>query len=165
MTGISLLEVTEIIEGLAANGIKVWVDGGWCVDALVGKELRDHHDLDIAVSRADEAALRAWFAAGGYDPRPSNHESAWNFVLGLQDRVVDVHVFEFDEHGTHIYGVEYPAASLTGHASLGGLDVRCIAPEWMFRFKTAYDPAPKDIRDVRALAEKFGFVVPVSHLQ
>jgi hypothetical protein len=33
--------------------------------------------------------------------------------------------------------------------------VDCVAPEWMFRFTTAYAPAPKDIADVQALAEKY----------
>lgn len=66
-------------------------------------------------------------------------------------------------NGHHVYGVEYPADSLTGEATLGDQLVRCISPEWMFRFKTAYEPAPKDLIDVQALAEKFGFAVPANH--
>lgn len=63
MPKMTVQDVTEIVGGLAADGITVWVDGGWCVDALVGLELREHGDLDIAVSRADEKALRDWFSA------------------------------------------------------------------------------------------------------
>nr|BFE58460.1 aminoglycoside nucleotidyltransferase [Dactylosporangium thailandense] len=157
-------DVTEIVGGLAADGITVWVDGGWCVDALVGLELREHADLDVAVSRADEKALRGWFNAKGYTPRPRADESAWNFVLGdAQGREIDVHVFEFDERGRNVYGIEYPAESLTGRATLGGLHVHCIAPAWMFRFKTAYEPAPKDLLDVHALAATFGYELPPTH--
>lgn len=157
-------DVTEIVGGLAADGITVWVDGGWCVDALVGIELREHADLDVAVSRADEEALRGWLKTRGYTPRPRADEPAWNFVLGdAQGREIDVHVFEIDERGRNVYGVEYPAESLTGRATLGGLRVHCIAPEWMFRFKTAYDPAAKDLLDVRALAGKFGYELPRTH--
>lgn len=165
MRKMTVRDVTEIVGGLAADGIAVWVDGGWCVDALVGRELREHGDLDLAVSRSDEKALRDWFASRGYEHRPGVNESAWNFVLGdAHGRDIDVHVFEFDEQEV-VYGIKYPAESLKGCGSLGGLEVRCIAPEWMFRFKTAYDPAPKDLLDVRALAESYGFEIPPSHRQ
>jgi hypothetical protein len=33
----------------------------------------------------------------------------------------------------------------------------------MFRFKTSYPPAAKDIDDVRRLAERFGFTIPPTH--
>jgi hypothetical protein len=33
----------------------------------------------------------------------------------------------------------------------------------MFRFKTAYQPAEKDVSDVHALAIKYGLEVPESH--
>jgi lincosamide nucleotidyltransferase A/C/D/E len=157
-------DVTEIVSGLAADGITVWVDGGWCVEALAGVELREHGDLDLAVSRTDEKALRDWFRGRGYEHRPRPDESAWNFVLGdARGRDVDVHVFELDDRGRNVYGIEYPAESLTGRAALGGLDVHCIAPEWMFRFKTAYAPAPKDLVDVHALAGKYGYELPPTH--
>ena len=31
-------------------GIKVWIDGGWGVDALLGECTREHQDLDIMIS-------------------------------------------------------------------------------------------------------------------
>jgi hypothetical protein len=40
---------------------------------------------------------------------------------------------------------------------IDGIKVACVAPEWMFRFKTAYTPTAKDIADVAALANHFGF--------
>ena len=61
-----LYDVVQIIEGLREAGIKVWVDGGWCVDALIGHELREHGDLDIAVSRPNEKALWDLLSAQGY---------------------------------------------------------------------------------------------------
>lgn len=33
----------------------------------------------------------------------------------------------------------------------------------MFRFKTAYTPEDKDLEDVRALGERYGFEVPATH--
>jgi lincosamide nucleotidyltransferase A/C/D/E len=33
----------------------------------------------------------------------------------------------------------------------------------MFRFKTAYAPTAKDIADVTALGQRFGFAIPDTH--
>ena len=77
-----LSDVIEIIKGLSDAGVTVWVDGGWCVDALVGRALREHNDLDIAVNRKDEKALQDWLTSQGYTDRPSPDKSAWNYVVG-----------------------------------------------------------------------------------
>ena len=42
-------DVIDLYTNLETLGIKVWVDGGWGVDALLGKQTRFHEDLDIAV--------------------------------------------------------------------------------------------------------------------
>ena len=42
------------IIGLSAGaGIGVYLDGGWGVDALVGRETRAHNDIDLFVQRGD----------------------------------------------------------------------------------------------------------------
>lgn len=157
-------DVVDIVTCLESVGVTVWLDGGWCVDALVGRQTRDHADLDVAVARSDEAGLRTWLWDRGYSQVPRTGESPWNFVLGDgSGRLVDVHVFEFDEQGRVCYGIEYPQAALTRTAALASVSVRCISPEWMFRFKTAYPPAAKDLADVRALHDAYGFEIPPSH--
>lgn len=53
--------VLTVLADLRGTGIKCWVDGGWGVDALLGRQTRDHNDLDLVV-RADVVAdLRARF--------------------------------------------------------------------------------------------------------
>ena len=117
---------------------------------------------DLAVASEHAARLVEVLAARGYAER--ERESEWNFVLAdVRGNAVDVHVFAFDEQGRLIDGIAYPRESLTGTGVIAGTPVDCIAPEWMFRFKTAYPPAPKDLRDVRALAERYGFEVPTTH--
>ena len=44
-----LADVVEILSDLRAAGCRVWVAGGWGVDALVGRQTRPHRDLDLAV--------------------------------------------------------------------------------------------------------------------
>ena len=157
-------DVASILRELKLAGIPVWLDGGWCVDALVGRQLREHSDLDLAVRRESEPLLRSWLDRHAYSSVESADATPWSFtVRDGEGRELDIHVFEHDEHGNVSYGVAYPLASLAGSASLGDVQVQCIAAEWMFQFKTAYKPRDKDVIDVRALADRFGFAVPENH--
>jgi len=45
--------VIELMQLFDQNDIEVFVDGGWGVDALLGKQTRSHEDLDIALQRKD----------------------------------------------------------------------------------------------------------------
>ena len=150
-------DAIRIYQLLATHGIKVWVDGGFCVDALVGRATREHSDLDIAVERGDAERLCAVLATDGFSRLSREDSSAWSFVLSDGRRNVDVHVFAYDESGKNVYGIEYPFGSLTGTGDIDGVKVACVAPEWMFRFKAAYPPTAKDIADLAALANHFGF--------
>jgi len=46
-------------ELLTANGIPWAVAGGWALDLFLGRETRDHADLDLAVWRVDQHKLQA----------------------------------------------------------------------------------------------------------
>jgi lincosamide nucleotidyltransferase A/C/D/E len=65
--------VAMIVSGLEAAAIAVWVDGGWCIDALLGRQSRPHSDLDLAVDRRNVERL-----CGGWRERPAE----W-WVLGV----------------------------------------------------------------------------------
>ena len=80
-----------------------------------------------------------------------------NFVLGdAQGRQLDVHSYTFDADGRCVFGVPYPAESLTGHGSIAGYPVQCVTPEWLVKFHTGYTLDENDYRDVRALCDRFG---------
>ncbi|MBO0731850.1 MAG: hypothetical protein J2P57_21505, partial [Acidimicrobiaceae bacterium] len=42
-------EVLGVLDRLDERGIDAWVDGGWGVDALIGRQTREHDDLDLVV--------------------------------------------------------------------------------------------------------------------
>ena len=42
-------QVLTVMTRLIESGSEAWLDGGWGVDALLGKQTRDHHDLDLVV--------------------------------------------------------------------------------------------------------------------
>lgn len=58
--------VLNLYKWFQSNDITVWIDGGWCIDALLGVQTRKHDDLDIAVSRADNQKLRELLESNGY---------------------------------------------------------------------------------------------------
>ncbi len=158
-------EVIELYNDLQSKGIQIWIDGGWCVDALLGAQTREHPDLDIAVHRKDAQNLREYLELKGFIDLKKDDTTEWNFAMKNLDENIDIHVFEYDTEGKNIYGVEYPFGSLMGTGLIEGQEVNCISPEWMFKFKTAYSPSEKDYKDVESLAKKFGFKIPDSHIR
>ena len=49
--------------GLIKTFTRPWfVCGGWALDLFIGKQTREHHDLDIGIFRRDQLALQGFFA-------------------------------------------------------------------------------------------------------
>ena len=101
-------DVIELYSVLTKNGIDVWLDGGWGVDALLGEQTRPHRDVDIVVQHKDVPKLRELLEAQGYKDVERDDTSAWNFVLGdSSGHEVDVHAITFDDEGNGLYGCTY----------------------------------------------------------
>jgi lincosamide nucleotidyltransferase A/C/D/E len=168
MTAADVISLYTELEDLK---IKIWVDGGWGVDALLGEQTRPHQDLDIGVQQKDVPRLRQLLQERGYRDIKLEEARPWNFVLGDQNgREIDLHVIVLDDHGNGLYGPAergemYPAASLTGTGSIHGRIVRCISPEWMVRFHSGYRLQEKDFQDVSALCKKFRIELPEAFAQ
>lgn len=159
-------DVLRLYRSLERLSVEIWIDGGWGVDALLGEQTRAHKDLDIVIQQKDVTKLRRWLVSRGYEDTKTDIARPHNFVLGdAKSHEIDVHVIVFDEEGNGIYGpVEngemYPAASLTGTGTIDDCRVRCISPEWVVKFHHGYELKDKDLRDVAAICEKFGIVLP-----
>ncbi|GAA3598296.1 hypothetical protein GCM10022223_12040 [Kineosporia mesophila] len=149
-----------------AGSARVWIDGGWGVDALLGRQTRDHGDLDLAIEARHLDAFVGTLSHHGFTAVGEDGATAWNFLLaGPGGAVVDLHVIVLDEHDNGVLGpvgkgAVYPAESLTGHGVLGDRPVSCIAAAWVVRFHDAYAGDADDRADVRALCDRFGLVVP-----
>lgn len=154
-------DVVEFVQLLGQHHLKVHIDGGWGVDALLGKQTRTHSDLDIALQHKDVPQVRALLEARGYQDVPRNDTRDCNFVLGDEEgHLVDFHSFTFDSDGKLIFGVPYPLESLTGTGSINGQPIHCISPEWMVKFHTGYPLDENDYKDVKALCQRFGVEMP-----
>jgi lincosamide nucleotidyltransferase A/C/D/E len=158
-------DVLEFLARLEAVGIDVWVDGGWGVDALVGRQTRPHADLDIAIRAADAEAFKEH--TRDYAVHRVDNEHNW-VLVDERGRMVDVHLVDFDstrtdEHGVEVYGpagLAYDVGSLDGTGAIGGRAVRCVTAEALVRFHTGYEVDAGDFTDVLVLHEHFGIPIP-----
>ncbi|WP_299955300.1 nucleotidyltransferase domain-containing protein [uncultured Modestobacter sp.] len=162
-------DVVAFLELAACVGAPIWLDGGWGVDALLGRQTRAHADLDIVVEQSHLQALEDLLVARGHRRVDRDRERPWNFVLasGAGHRI-DVHVVVLDDDGNGNYGPledgeQYPAAALTGRGAVAGRSVSCISPEWLVQFHTGYPVDDLDWADVSALCARFDVPVPADY--
>lgn len=154
-------DVVELIKLFEQNGIEVYVDGGWGIDALLGEQTRQHGDLDIALPHRHVPKLRELLEARGYKPVPRDDTKDCNFVLGdFKGRQVDIHSYTFDNEGNNIYGVAYELRHLIGKGSIKGYPVKCIPVDVMIEFHSGYELDENDYQDVKALCDRFGIDLP-----
>ncbi len=146
---------------LAELGVKIWLDGGWGVDALVGHQTRPHSDLDIVIQKKDLPKLMNWFKQNHFFAIQRGDTTAHNFMYGDKlARLIDVHVIEFDDLGNGIYGPKanhqmFPAASLTGKGKVGKTQVNCISSEWVIKFHSGYELRDTDTHDLNLIKNMF----------
>ena len=161
-------DVVAVIDLLAREQIDVWVDGGWGIDALVGRETRDHADLDLVVAQDDLDRARTALAAVGFvhDESAKPGLPARLVLVADDGRRVDLHPVVFDAGGNGwqplgdgAWGA-YPADGLDAGGEVGGRSVRCISPELQLRHHLGYPPDEHDRHDLRLLSERFGVGLP-----
>jgi lincosamide nucleotidyltransferase A/C/D/E len=161
-------DVLAILDRLDGAGVVVWLDGGWGVDALLGRHSRPHQDLDLVVARDDCAAAQAALAAAGWrhDLGAVPGLPARLVLADADGREVDLHPVVFDGHGNGWQELDadgwgvYPADGLTGVGVVGGRHVRCLTPQLQVRHHLGYPLGASDRHDLRLLAERFGVAVP-----
>ena len=141
-----LMKVIELFEN---TGITYWLDGGWGVDILAGKQTRIHRDIDINFDAQHTEKLLNVLLNLGYkidtDWKPVRIE-LYSDELGY----LDIHPFVLNEDGTskqadleggwyefekdYFGSVFFEAMTsvhsgiMTGSFSIGTLQGRCFAP-------------------------------------
>lgn len=157
-------DVIKIVKLLKNANIDITIDGGWGVDALLGKTTRRHDDLDIAVQHKDVPQIRALLEAKNYEELPRDDTRDCNFVLGDDDgHQIDIHSYTFDQAGNLVFGVAYPLDSLNGAGTINGYTVKCITPDWMVKFHAGYKLDENDYQDVKQLCQAFGIPIPAEY--
>jgi lincosamide nucleotidyltransferase A/C/D/E len=158
--------LADLYSQLERRGIKIWIDGGWGVDALLGEQTRSHSDVDFVVQEKDLAALDAFLRGAGYKDVPRNDARAWNYVLAHNNgSEIDIHVISISEGSDGIYGPPengqaYPAYALQGVGGINGQRLLCMSLEYQLANHTGYELRDKDFQDIRHLCQKFGVKPP-----
>jgi lincosamide nucleotidyltransferase A/C/D/E len=159
-------DVIELLDLLEQEGIGVVVDGGWGVDALLGRQTRAHDDLDIAIEHKDVVKLQRLLEPKGFREIPQLNSSDFNFLItNPVGQKVDLHCYVLDPRGQCTYGISCPAESLTGMGSIGSRVVKCISPAWVVKFHTRYEPDENEFRDVHAICARIGLTIPPKYIR
>lgn len=162
----SAQDVLEIYSLLEEQGIKIWIDGGWAVDALLGEQTREHVDLDIAAEQKDLPALKKFLESRGYRDTPKEADKMWDLVLTNEEgKEIEVHAFSFDANGKVVeeeYWNGYSADSLSGTGTIGGQEVRCVSVSQLVKThdKNKRQLKETDYQDMELLSKKFGITFP-----
>ena len=147
MTGemMDACRVLSIGAALEHAGDRVWLDGGWGVDALVGEQTRDHDDLGCVISLAD--ALLAIEAVALLGFSVALDELPTRFVMrDRPDRRVDFHTVTFDatvgatRHLRDGRLAPYPSQSVGGSGHFAGVHVACLTATVQSLHHLGYDP-------------------------
>jgi lincosamide nucleotidyltransferase A/C/D/E len=164
-------DVVSLYRALFAAGAPVWLMGGWGVDALVGRQTRPHHDVDLLVEVTDLERLRLCLIALGFGLKYTwDEETRWirhdrwssrleqpsAFVYGHADgREVDVHVVRCSEDSDveMLWNVAYAftAAGLGATGVIDGHSVRCLSREMQLQAHTGYALPAHHLQDLELL--------------
>jgi YbgC/YbaW family acyl-CoA thioester hydrolase len=162
----SAARAAAVLGRLDERGIVVWLEGGWGIDALLGRQTREHDDLDVIVPMHDlrelESALRALGYRHGFAGGPLSFE-----VVDEDGRQIDVHPASIEPNGDAVYLMEdgrewtYPRGSLSGSGSIAGNPVKCLAPDMALVCHSQGYALDRDHRrDVEALCRRFDLTMP-----
>lgn len=170
----------KILSDLEDLNIKVILDGGWGIDALLEEETRPHKDLDFLVEKKNLEELKEYLAANQFT-QTDNFNKWWHMSFENTTHIIDIHVIEFDEVGKAIYGPKerddfplagiFPAYALKGKGTIGNKAVCCLTAEYRVLCQTRtllnlmpdnfrHQPDKHDYLDLEKICNKFDIKMP-----
>jgi lincosamide nucleotidyltransferase A/C/D/E len=142
------------------------VDGGWGIDALVGRVTRTHDDLDLVVPLARADAIAEALRPVGFTERLD--EPPARIVLSTPyDQRVDLHVVTPSERGMvqEVPGGGRFTYALHGEGTILGRTVRCLSAGMQVVTHSQYEPDEQDVADLTLLASATGESLPPPYVR
>ncbi|MFC5731395.1 MULTISPECIES: nucleotidyltransferase domain-containing protein [Nocardioides] len=150
-----LVDVLHVLDAVHSTGCRFWLEGGWGVDALVGRQTRPHRDVDIDFDADYETDVLDVLADAGYtietDWRPNRVE-----LSAPGARWVDLHPLVIDHTGDarqaalgggwHTFDRSFFTTGV-----LGGVTVPCVSAEAQRLFHSGYELRAVDHLDLAQL--------------
>jgi lincosamide nucleotidyltransferase A/C/D/E len=171
---VSAEDAIKLYKCLMTNGIQVWLNGGWGIDALLGEQTRPHKDLDVFILLDDISQACELLGREGYSLKELWSENRWAvggsgiktitaFVLqDPQGHELDVHALYFDKENNGLpaweenEGFVLTPQDLAGIGRIAEFRVQCITAEKQLLCHTGYVLPEQQLRDLKLLHEKFG---------
>lgn len=147
-----LLKVLDLLDN---TRIRYWLDGGWGVDVLAGKQTREHRDIDINFDSQYTDKLLHVLKENGYeivtDWSPVRIE-----LYHSQLSYIDIHPFVLNKDRTakqaDLEGGWYSfEADVFGNAVFNGRNVPCISVKGQKLFHTGYELREVDKHDIKII--------------
>jgi hypothetical protein len=85
----------EVARFFAPLATPWWIAGGWAIDLFLGRQTRDHEDIDVLILRRDQRAVRALF--GAWDAQAAltpPRNDAWPFRPWRLDEELDADIHD-----------------------------------------------------------------------
>lgn len=148
-------DLTFAITLLENADITYWVDGGWGVDLLAGKQTREHRDIDLNFDATHTEKLLNILIANGYqidtDWKPVRIE-----LYSDKHGYLDIHPFVLNDDGTakqaDLEGGWYEfGKDIFGKTLFDGKTIPCISLKGQKLFHSGYDLRDKDKHDILIL--------------
>jgi lincosamide nucleotidyltransferase A/C/D/E len=166
-------DVVDVLRVLDAAGVPAWLAGGWGVDALLGKQTRAHHDVDVIVRATDASvsrSLRALASIGlgevvagavrGYSlPTPIRLRDDRGRTIDLIPADLSTLPFAAVDGG----GVTRDSEGVSRLFAVGTVDGRpvpCLSVGAQLALHHGFDLEPHQRRDLSALCQRFGLLHP-----
>lgn len=159
--------VRELYQLLAGEGVRCWIVGGWGIDALLGRQTREHKDIDLLLVRSEH--MRAWQllhsagfsldyrweenqddASGG--PEKTSLPTAYVLTDG-EGAQVDIHVLRDDRSPMWITDRALEAGALDASGTIDGLRVACMSASMQRVAHMGYALPEVQRRDLQSLDE------------
>lgn len=148
-------DLLKVLDLLDQTNIRYWLDGGWGVDVLNGKQTREHRDIDINFDANYLDKLLEVLCDKGYeivtDWRPVRIE-----LYHPLFSYIDIHPFLLNADGSakqaDLEGGYYEfEADIFTHTRFNGRDIACISLKGQMLFHTGYELRDVDKHDIEIL--------------
>lgn len=98
--GTTAADVVQVIDRIESVGACYQINGGWAVDALVGRQTRAHGDLDVFIDAEAVHGLISWLQEQGYTDEVDELPARLQLRRGRSR--IDVHPMTLDgeQNGT-----------------------------------------------------------------
>jgi lincosamide nucleotidyltransferase A/C/D/E len=165
----SLDDVLDVMAALESCGVAYRIAGGWGIDVLVGRQTREHFDLDLVLENYERDETRACGALRvlGFHNRETTDGGIWMpAVTMLNDgrgRRIELMGIDWDRVQSAFRTenactaddapLDHLVEAVLGVGLINGRPAPCLSRRAQLLFHTGFSPTSEHLRDLQALGQ------------